>query len=273
MPICIAGDSFYYLPTHELNAGCCVIAYRMQKDGKASERGPEPTATFTPGQWARVKGELKWDWDMLGTDRLKSILGTLPEKVPGTNDRPLAEEAKAAVANVTDEELDRIIFERRSPPGRMPRATMTKPPPASAQLARAVDELDLDDWRPLLFPAAKAPAEAYRFFLEPDRDALHAGPRLPALAAGIAAEGPRAGRADASPRRPARRAGRRGTYDPHAGQVRSAYDPAPESLLKIAEPPLRSDTARLYPLWLWARHDRRLDQAQVRLARDPPAGQ
>ena len=43
MPIVIAGDSFYYLPTHEINAGV-VLAYRMEKDGKASERGPEPTA-------------------------------------------------------------------------------------------------------------------------------------------------------------------------------------------------------------------------------------
>jgi hypothetical protein len=253
VPIAIAGDSFYYLPTHELNAGCCVIAYRMQKDGKASERGPEPTATFTPGQWARVKGELKWDWDTLGTDRLKSILGTLPEKVPGTNDRPLVDEAKAAVAKVTENELDRIIFDAPQPAapdvvGNDDETTAR----LRAQLARAVDELISTDWRPLLFPAAKAPAEAYRFFLEPTETLYTlalAWPHLPPELQRKVRE--RVGRLQAPGGPLAGPVGAR-TYDPHAGQTRSAYDPAPESLLKIAEPPLRSDTARLYPLWLWA---------------------
>ena len=37
MPISIAGDSFYYIPTHEINAGAAVIAYRMKKDGTAGK--------------------------------------------------------------------------------------------------------------------------------------------------------------------------------------------------------------------------------------------
>src|SRR5690606_18607181 len=35
--VSIAGDSFYYLPTHELNAGVAVIAYRMNPIGSASK--------------------------------------------------------------------------------------------------------------------------------------------------------------------------------------------------------------------------------------------
>src|SRR5687767_3114740 len=33
VPITIAGDSFYFLPTHEINAGVAVIAYRMKQGG------------------------------------------------------------------------------------------------------------------------------------------------------------------------------------------------------------------------------------------------
>jgi hypothetical protein len=253
VPISIAGDSFYFLPTHELNAGCCVIAYRMQTDGKASDRGPEPTRKFTPEQWTRVRKELKWDWDTLGTDRLRSILDTLPEKVPGTNGRPLTDEAGVAVAKVTDEELDRIIFDPPKPaaPGDAGNGDETTAR-LRGQLARAVDKLVSTDWRPLLFPAAKAPAEAYRFFLEPTETLYTlalAYPHLPPELQQKVRE--RVGHMQAPGGPLAGPVGRR-TYDPHAGQVRSAYDPAPESLLKIAEPPLRTDTARLYPLWLWA---------------------
>ncbi len=37
VPVSIAGDSFYCIPTHEINAGAAVIAYRMQADGRAHE--------------------------------------------------------------------------------------------------------------------------------------------------------------------------------------------------------------------------------------------
>jgi hypothetical protein len=43
VPVSVAGDSFYYVPTHEVNAGCAVIAYHMQSDGDAAEgiAGPD----------------------------------------------------------------------------------------------------------------------------------------------------------------------------------------------------------------------------------------
>jgi len=45
---------------------------------------------------------------------------------------------------------------------------------------------------------------------------------------------------------------KRRTYDAAAGAVRTAYDEPPEKLVRFAKDAGRSDTARLYPLWLWA---------------------
>jgi hypothetical protein len=44
----------------------------------------------------------------------------------------------------------------------------------------------------------------------------------------------------------------RKSYDPAAGRVRSQYDEAPPALLKIANEVSRSDTAHIYPFYLWA---------------------
>jgi len=41
--VSIAGDSFYYLPTHEINAGVAVIAYRMNRRAwRANDRRHQP---------------------------------------------------------------------------------------------------------------------------------------------------------------------------------------------------------------------------------------
>src|SRR4029079_2415215 len=43
------------------------------------------------------------------------------------------------------------------------------------------------------------------------------------------------------------------TYDANAGALRSLYDPAPERLMHVVDAVSpRTDTARLYPLWVWA---------------------
>ena len=39
VPVSVAGDSFYFLPTHEINAGAALIAYRMQADGRCARSG------------------------------------------------------------------------------------------------------------------------------------------------------------------------------------------------------------------------------------------
>src|SRR4030095_11758755 len=36
------------------------------------------------------------------------------------------------------------------------------------------------------------------------------------------------------------------------GQIRTAYDPAPEKMMRIVEDAKRSDTGKIYILWLWA---------------------
>jgi len=78
MPVSIAGDSFYYIPTHEINAGAAVIAYRMKPGGRAGKASPPPTATLTDSEWKKVqsgKGHAgPWDWDTLEMSRLNHVL-------------------------------------------------------------------------------------------------------------------------------------------------------------------------------------------------------
>jgi len=71
----------------------------------------------------------------------------------------LTEEAKAKMAAITDDQLDALIFRR---------LFVRRVPASSHQAAlgrrRGVNR---QTWRPLLFPAGKAPAEAYRLFTDP----------------------------------------------------------------------------------------------------------
>jgi hypothetical protein len=41
-------------------------------------------------------------------------------------------------------------------------------------------------------------------------------------------------------------------YAPDQGAIRSTYDPPPDKLIKLQQQIVRSDLARLYPLWAWA---------------------
>src|SRR5205814_10276385 len=140
VPVSISGDSFYYLPTHEINSGCAIIAYRMQKNGAASQRQPEPSKKMSEQQWKKVQ-QSKWDWDMLAMPRLNPTLEGLPGKI-----QPRSVEVKIA-----DPDLDRIIWDEKIP-------SHQKDEKLSAQ----VEELISTNWRPVIFPAAKAPSEAYR---------------------------------------------------------------------------------------------------------------
>jgi hypothetical protein len=120
------------------------------------------------------------------------------------------------------------------------------------KLGEAVEELLSASWRPLLFPCGKFPEEAYRFFNEPTETLYTLALVYPHLNAaqqrGLrqrVAEWREAGGPLAGP------TGQR-TFQPNVGEVRSAYDPPPEKLMRIADGVLRSELARLYPLWLWA---------------------
>lgn len=244
--VSVAGDSFYYIPTHEMSAGAAVIAYKMAPNGDAAKEIESPAAKLTDDDWKKLQ-TLRWDWDTLQSPRLSHVLDALPAKVPGTIQNPLTEQAEARVAQITDDELDRVIWEV---PARMP--SDDKAGDLRDKLASQVRELVSEPWQPLVFPPGKHPMEAYRIFADPtetlftlalaynylDRDLREnvrayverlSGPGGPL-------EGP---------------TGRR-TVDPSAGAVRSYYDISPDKLFRLADDIVRSDVARLYPFWLWA---------------------
>ena len=247
VPVSVAGDSFYYVPTHEINAGAAVIAYRMRPGGKESPR-PEPlTDKLTEAQWAKMQ-QLPWDWDTLEMNRLNKVLPSLPGIVPGTRRAPLTEQARRRAAAVSDAELQRFLTETRE----VSYQKAAAPKALVDALRREVGELIGAAWRPWIFPAGKHPTESYRFFGEPTEtlyvlaraqphldDELKA--KVRAYVAGLcrkggSLDGPVGGR----------------TFPPDEGQARERYD-VPEPLLRGAGwDTLRGDVARLYPLWLWA---------------------
>lgn len=243
--VSIAGDSFYYVPTHELNAGAAVIAYRMSPGGKAAQETPAPSARLTEEEWAQVQ-ELPWDWDLLRFQRLSGVLAALPGKVPGTLQDPLTREANERVRQITDEELDRFIW----PTAVAPAASDQEVGDLKEKLAAQVKELISQQWQPLVFPPGKHPREAYRIFADPTETLLALARAYPHV--------------DADLQTGIRRyvetlrlvswqegAGRR-VVDPGQGEVRSACDIDPQKLFRLLDDITRCDVARLYPLWLWA---------------------
>jgi len=247
MPISIAGDSFYYIPTHEINAGTAVIAYKMKSDGRAAKAVEPPAAKLTDSEWQKIQ-KLPWEWDMLETSRLSHVLKSLPEKVPGTRQNPLTQQAANVVSDMMDAELDRFIWE-------VPIIEFQERSafdPYQQELSQRVKELISNQWRPLLFPPGKHPREAYRFFIEPTEILYilalaykYLDPDLQrevkqCVAAMSASGGPLEGPIG------------RQRYNPDVGEVRSLYDPVPENMIQVRDDIVRSDLARLYIFWLWA---------------------
>ena len=247
MPVSIAGDSFYFIPTHEINAGAAVIAYMMKADGKAGEASETPNAEFTRDEWKKVQ-QLPWDWDTCEMPRLNHLTKSLPGKIPGSRQKPLIEQAAGSVSRITDDQLDRFIWETPT----VEFADTSNGSTIRIELARSVGELISKDWRPLLFPPGKHPREAYRFFAEPTETLLTLARAYKYLDStlqkeirqyiarmsnpGGALDGP---------------TGRR-TYEPDAGEIRSLYDIPAERLFRVNDDITRQAIARLYPLWLWA---------------------
>jgi hypothetical protein len=247
MPVSVAGDSFYYIPTHEINAGAAVIAYRMKAAGDAAKVSEVPTANFTDAEWKKIK-QLPWDWDTCETPRLNNLLNGLPGKVPGTRQQPLTESAAEAVERVTDDQLDRFIWETPT----VEFADTNDSSNLRKELTRSVRELISEDWRPLVFPPGKHPREAYRFFIEPTETLLTLALAYKYLDNSLQQEVrryvermSRAGGALDGP------TGQR-TYEPDAGEVRSSYNIPVEKLFRVNDDITRQPIARLYPLWLWA---------------------
>jgi len=247
MPVSIAGDSFYYVPTHEINAGAAVIAYKMKAGGRASKGSEPPTTAFTDDEWKKIQ-QLPWDWDTLEMPRLNHLLKSLPGKIVGTRRKPLTGQASKLVAQITDAELDRFIWET-------PTIKFTETSECTAlkeDLSRSVRELLSKTWRPLVFPAGKHPREAYRFFSEPTetlytlaRAYNYIGSELQQDVKQYVSRMSSLGGPLASP------TGQR-TYEPTVGAVRSLYDVPTEQLFRVIDDITRNDLARLYVLWLWA---------------------
>lgn len=244
--VSIAGDSFYYVPSHEINAGAAVIAYRMNPGGRDLPASKPPADKLTDEQWKKVQ-DMPWDWDTLGMSRLGHVLKALPGQVAGTRQAPLMDQATAAIAKIADAELDRFIWEQP----RVEFGPAGPPTELRAHLAASVRELISQTWRPLLFPAGKHPMEAYRIFADPTETLLTLARAYPYLdgdlqaearkyverlsAAGGPLEGPtglRACKAD-------------------DGAIRSFYHIPPDPP-RAQDDIVRMDLARLYPLWLWA---------------------
>jgi len=247
MPVSIAGDSFYFIPTHEINAGVAVIAYRMKADGKAGKVSETPIDEFTEDEWKKVR-QLSWDWDTIEMPRLNNLLKGLPGKIPGTLQQPLTEQAAVSVGRITDDQLDRFIWET-------PTVEFTNTSDGSnlrEELDSSVRELISKDWRPLVFPPGKHPREAYRFFTEPTETLLTLARAYKYLDSTLQQEVrqyiarmSRPGGALDGP------TGRR-TFEPDAGEIRSLYDIPVERLFRVSDDITRQAIARMYPLWLWA---------------------
>ncbi|MBN2594463.1 MAG: PQQ-like beta-propeller repeat protein [Sedimentisphaerales bacterium] len=247
MPVSVAGDSFYYIPTHEINAGAAVIAYRMKTGGNASKVSEVPAADFTDDEWKKIQ-QLPWDWDTGETPRLNNLRKSLPGKVPGTRQQPLTESVAEAVGRIADDELDRFIWET-------PTVEFVDTNDFSAlrtELSRSVKELISKDWQPFVFPPGKHPRVAYRFFIEPTEILLTLAQAYEYLDSTLQQEVRqyvermrRPGGALNGP------TGQR-TFEPDKGEIRSLYDISVEKLFRVNDDIIRQPITRLYPLWLWA---------------------
>jgi hypothetical protein len=247
MPVSVAGDSFYYIPTHEINAGAAVIAYRMKADGNAGEVSEVPAADFADDEWKKIQ-QLPWDWDTCEMPRLNNLLKGLPGKVPGTSQQPLTESAAEAVGRITDDQLDRFIWET-------PTVELTDANGSSnlrKELGRSVKELISKNWRPLVFPPGKHPREAYRFFSEPTETLFTLARAYEYLDSSLQQEVRQYVKRLSQPGGVLDGPTGQRTYEPDAGEVRSLYDIPASKLFRVNDDITRQEIARLYPLWLWA---------------------
>jgi hypothetical protein len=249
VPVSISGDSFYYLPTHEINSGCALIAYQMKAGAVVASpqnRGAyDPRSEISLGDWMHLHDE-PWDWDTLATPRLKNFLDSLPGQVPGTNAAPLWSDADKALAEITDAMLDETLWHPAFDPAVVVQASSLQKPVVS-RLQAAVTELLSQKWRPFHFPAGKAPQEAWVFFRDPAQTLttlLLARPYVDenlrkqldatiVVQAGLAAQATR-------------------LLDTEVGAPRERYD-VPTALLKLTDEPPFDALACMYPLWLRSR--------------------
>ena len=181
--------------------------------------------SFTEDEWKKVR-QLPWDWDTCEMPRLNHLLQGLPGKISGTRQQPLMSQADDLVSRVTDNQLDRFIWETPT----VEFADMRNDAILKKEPSRSVIELISKDWRPLVFPPGKHPRESYRFFTEPAETLLTLARAYEYLDSILQQE---IRQYIARMSRPGSALdgliGRR-TYEPNAGEIRSLYDIPTERL-------------------------------------------
>lgn len=262
--VTVAGDSFYYLPTHELNAGCAVIAYRMGGQGTAGEKESLPKWELSQDEKEQL-AVAPFDWDTLRTPRIARLVPECADLAAQATER--IREQLPPRPQVDDGALNRIIWEVAVPASDLPGRLPEKGAQLQKELCRAVRELVAEDWAPFLFPAGKHPVESYRFFADPMETLLTLAWSYPYLdeqtqsdvrkwvqkhrqTGGILAD-------LWSPRWPTA-----------GGVPRTWYDTSKEPRLVLDDRHLEP-LFRLYCLWLWAHHaadDTIAENVRVRLA-------
>lgn len=248
VPVSIAGDSFYYIPTHEMNAGAAVIAYRMKAGGQASRKTEAPSAKLNEEEWKEIQ-ESRWDWDMLEMPRLGHVVEALPGKIAGTRQLPLDVMAAEPVGAISDAKLDAFIWQERE----VELGNSNVPEGLKNKLGGAVREVISKQWRPLVFPAGKHPRESYRFFTEPTETLYTVAMAYKYIDEELQAEVRKyVDRLSSSGGLLHGPLGLR-SFDKARGDVRSYYDVPDEDMFRILDDVIRDDVARLYPIWLWAR--------------------
>lgn len=244
VPVVVSGSSFYYLPTHEINSGCALIAYKSAAGVPPPKRVALRAPPLSDSEWKHIQ-EMDWDWDTAATPRLTNFLASLPGPIPGTTSAPLTAEAEKRVGSIPDEELDRFILETEMGFTTPPKPERTLNPKWVAELENAVQELVGTQWRPFVSPAAKAPEHAYRFFTDPAETAYTLLLARPFLSA-------EAGRAaDAFLGRQMEN-GLRAAYSYNQGAPRERYA-VPERSMQVVDDTTRDELGRCYVLWLWSR--------------------
>ncbi|MBA7685720.1 hypothetical protein ES703_94146 [subsurface metagenome] len=117
---------------------------------------------------------------------------------------------------------------------------------------RCVRELISNQWRPLVFPVGKHPREAYRFFTEPTETLYTLARAYKYIDSNLRQDVKQYVARMSAPGGPLEGPTGQRRYKPNVGAVRSLYDAPGEKMMQVRDDIVRSDVARLYPLWLWA---------------------
>ncbi|MEJ5341322.1 MAG: PQQ-binding-like beta-propeller repeat protein [Thermogutta sp.] len=162
--ITMVDDTFYYVPTHEISAGCAIIAYQMKEHGEASRKTTVPTANLSSEERDKL-ASFDFDWDLLSTPRIARLAPEFLE---------LREQARRETLSqigpppfVDEKLIEQTIWEVPADAGQSPEKYAELEADIRGKLNLAVKELVSRRWARFVFPAGKHPVESYRFFADP----------------------------------------------------------------------------------------------------------